>query len=121
MAAAAQIEKDIAAAGEDALVLRRSYFSQSTDASAMEADNGNVWYDPATQIMHAMMATQSPYELAGVSAHMVSKSKFPLKEIDLRLGYTVGYGSKDHSIFPFYCGNLPVLRSTTSTLSIQKA
>jgi CO/xanthine dehydrogenase Mo-binding subunit len=103
MAAAAQIEKDVAAAGEDALVLRRSYFSQSTDASAMEADNGNVWYDPTTQILHAMMATQSPYEVAGVAAHMVSKSKFPLKEIDLRLGYTVGYGTKDHSIFPFYC------------------
>ncbi|RFB80691.1 xanthine dehydrogenase family protein molybdopterin-binding subunit [Methylovirgula sp. 4M-Z18] len=103
MLAAAQIEKDIAAAGDDKLVLRRSYFSQSTDASAMEADNGNVWYDPATQILHAMMATQSPYEVAGVTAHMVSKSKFPLKQIDLRLGYTVGYGTKDHSIFPFYC------------------
>ncbi len=103
MAAAEQIEKDIAAAGDDKLVLRRSYFSQSVDASAMEADNGNVWYDPATQILHMMMATQSPYEVAGVASHLVTKSKFPLKEIDLRLGYTVGYGTKDHSIFPFYC------------------
>ena len=49
MAAAARIERDFAAAGDDALVLRRSYTSQSIDASAMEADNGNAWYDPATR------------------------------------------------------------------------
>ena len=103
MAAAAEIEREIAAAGDDALVLKRSYFSQSTDASAMEADNGNVWYDPASGILHAMIATQSPYEVAEVAAQMVSKSKHPLKEVDLRVGYTVGYGTKDHAIFPFYC------------------
>ena len=103
MAAAAEIEKEIQAAGDDALVLRRSYSSQSVDASAMEADNGNVWYDPATGVLHAMIATQSPYEVAEVGAQMVSKSKFPLKEVDLKVGYTVGYGTKDHAIFPFYC------------------
>jgi CO/xanthine dehydrogenase Mo-binding subunit len=103
MAAAAAIEKEIAAVGDDALLLRRSYFSQSVDASAMEADNGNVWYDPATSVLHTMIATQSPYEVVEVASHMVSKSKFPLKEVDLRVGYTVGYGTKDHSIFPFYC------------------
>lgn len=103
MAAAAEIEKEIAAAGKDALVLRHKYFSQSVDASAMEPDNGNVWYDPSTGILHAMMATQSPYEVAEVSAILVSKSKFPLKQVDLKVGYTVGYGTKDHSIFPFFC------------------
>ncbi len=103
MAAAAEIEREIAAAGDDVLVLKRHFFSQSTDASAMEADNGNVWYDAASGILHAMIATQSPYEVAEVSAHMVSKSKYPLKEVDLRVGYTVGYGTKDHAIFPFYC------------------
>ena len=103
MAAAEEIEKEIAAAGDDALVLRRHYFSQSCDPSAMEADNGNVWYDPSTGILHAMIATQSPYEVAEVAAHLVSKSKFPLKQVDLKVGYTVGYGSKDHTILPFYC------------------
>lgn len=103
MAAAADIEREIAAAGNDALVLRRSYSTQSVDASAMESDNGNVWYDPATQMLHAMIATQSPYEVAEMAAHMVSKSKFPLKSIDLKIGYTVGYGTKDHAIFPYYC------------------
>jgi CO/xanthine dehydrogenase Mo-binding subunit len=103
MAAAAEIENDIAAAGEDALVLKRDYFSQSVDASAMEADNGNVWYDAASGVLHVMVATQSPYEVAEVAAILVSKSRFPLKEVDLKVGYTVGYGTKDHSIFPFFC------------------
>lgn len=103
MAAAAEIERDIAAAGEDVLILRRKYFSQSVDASAMEADNGNVWYDAPSGILHVMVATQSPYEVAEVAATLVSKSKFPIKEVDLKVGYTVGYGTKDHSIFPFYC------------------
>ena len=103
MQAAAEIEREIAAAGSDALVLKHKYFSQSVDASAMEADNGNVWYDPATGNLHAMMATQSPYEVAEVAAILVSKSKFKLARVDLKAGYTVGYGTKDHSIFPFFC------------------
>lgn len=103
MAAAAEIERDIANAGGDELVLRRSYASQSIDASAMEADNGNVWYERKTGILHALIATQSPHEVAEKAAHMVSKSTFPLKSIDLKIGYTVGYGTKDHAIFPFFC------------------
>ncbi|WP_421872554.1 xanthine dehydrogenase family protein molybdopterin-binding subunit [Nitratireductor rhodophyticola] len=102
MAAAAGIERRIEGAGEDALVLKRSYFSQSIDASAMEADNGNVWYDRQSGALHLMVATQSPYEVAEVSAELVSKSKFPLNAIDLKIGYTVGYGTKDHAIFPFF-------------------
>jgi len=46
--------------GSDALVVRRSYFSQSADASAMEADNGNVWLDRATGTLRMMMATWRP-------------------------------------------------------------
>ena len=57
---------------------------------------------PRPASSHAMIATQSPYEVAEVAAHLVSKSKFPLKQVDLKVGYTVGYGSKDHSILPFY-------------------
>ena len=102
MAAAARIEKDFAAAGDDVLVLRRSYTSQSIDASAMEADNGNVWYDPATQILSMIIATQSPFEVAQHAAEMLSKSKFVTKKVDLKCGYTVGYGTKDHAVFPFF-------------------
>ncbi|MBN8944574.1 MAG: xanthine dehydrogenase family protein molybdopterin-binding subunit [Rhizobiales bacterium] len=103
MAASAEIAAEIAAAGDDLLVVKRNYFSQSVDASAMEADNGNVWYDAANARLHLMMATQSPQEVAAVSAEIVHHSKFPLKEVDLKAGYTVGYGTKDHCIFPFYC------------------
>ena len=103
MQAAAQIEREVAAAGSDELVLKRSYFSQSIDPSAMEADNGNVWYDPGGKVLHAIIATQSPYDVAQIAAQLVSKSKFPLHEVDLKFGYTVGYGSKDHHVFPLFC------------------
>ncbi|MGE7472221.1 xanthine dehydrogenase family protein molybdopterin-binding subunit [Bosea sp. NPDC003192] len=103
MAAAAEIEREIANAGDDVLVLRRSYSTQSADASAMEADNGNVWYERGTGVLHALIATQSPHEVAEMAAQMLAKSKFPLGSIDLRIGYTVGYGTKDHALFPFFC------------------
>ncbi|MGP0083652.1 MAG: xanthine dehydrogenase family protein molybdopterin-binding subunit [Steroidobacteraceae bacterium] len=103
MAAADDIASAIAAAGNESLVLRRNYFSQSVDASAMEADNGNVWYDRTARTLHAMIATQSPYEVASCTAAMVAISRFPLSNVDLSIGYTVGYGTKDHWIFPYYC------------------
>lgn len=103
MRAAQEIEREIAAAGNDALVLKRSYFSQSIDPSAMEADNGNTWYDSDAGVLHMIVATQAPYAVAEVAAQLVSKSKFPLKEVDLKVGYTVGYGSKDHHVFPLFC------------------
>jgi CO/xanthine dehydrogenase Mo-binding subunit len=103
MAMAAMIEREIAAAGDDALVLQRDYRSQSADASAMEADNGNVWYDPAARTLHAVLATQSPHEVATSAAAMVTGSTFALRAIDLRAADTVGFGTKDKVIFPFYC------------------
>jgi CO/xanthine dehydrogenase Mo-binding subunit len=103
MAMAASIEQQIASAGDDALVLQREYFSQSIDASAMEADNGNGWYDAATQTLHAVLATQSPQEVATTAAEMVKKSKFGLKAVDLKAGHTVGFGTKDKIIFPYFC------------------
>ncbi|MDB5532560.1 MAG: aldehyde oxidase [Hyphomicrobiales bacterium] len=103
MAAAAVIDREIASAGDDALVLQRNYFSQSIDPSAMEADNGNGWFDPATRVLHLVVATQSPYEIATTAAEMASKTSFGLSKIDLKAGYTVGYGSKDHTILPYFC------------------
>lgn len=101
MWAAGEIDRMIASAGGEALVMRRSYFSQSVDASAMEADNGNAWLDPSTGALHLMMATQSPFEVATATASMVAASRIAMKSIDLSIGYTVGYGTKDHSIFPY--------------------
>lgn len=103
MAAVAEIASEIENAGEEILILKRDYFSQSIDASAMEADNGNVWYDPVTRALHIMVATQSPYEVAKAAADMVAKTTFGLTSLDLKTGYTVGYGTKDHAIFPYFC------------------
>ena len=102
MAAAERIEKEFAAGGDDALLLRRSYTSQSIDASPMETENGNVWYDAKTQTLGMMIATQSPFEVAERAAEMLSKSKFAAKKVDLKCGHTVGYGTKDHAVFPLF-------------------
>lgn len=85
------------------LVLQRQGYSQSIDPCAMEPDNGNAWYDPSTRTLHLVTATQSPYEVARVTALMVKDNpRFPVEKIELLTGSTVGYGSKDHSIFPYY-------------------
>ncbi|HEY4862369.1 MAG TPA: molybdopterin cofactor-binding domain-containing protein [Xanthobacteraceae bacterium] len=103
MAAALEIERDIASADEDAVVLKRQYFSQSIDACAMEADNGNVWYDQASATLHVLVSTQSPYEGATGAAEMLAHTNFRVDQIDFSIGHTVGYGTKDQSVFPYFC------------------
>jgi len=105
MAAAASIAADIAAARNDPakLVFERHGYSQSIDPSALEPDNGNGWYDAETRTLHLLVAAQSPYEAARVAALMMKDNKrFPVETIVLLSGTTVGYGSKDHSVYPFY-------------------
>ena len=105
MNAAATIAQEIEAARRDPskVVLDRRAFSQSIDPSALEPDNGNAWYDAATKTLHLIVAAQSPYEVARVAALMMhGNTRFPVEKIELLTGTTVGYGSKDHSIFPFY-------------------
>lgn len=94
---------DLARKDKTKLVLERRGFSQSIDPSAMEPDNGNAWYDAKTRTLHLIVAAQSPFEVARVAALMVKDNKqFPVETIKLLTGTTVGYGSKDHSVFPFY-------------------
>jgi len=105
MAAAQKLAEEIEAARKDPnkLVIDRKGFSQSIDPCALEPDNGNAWYDASTRTLHLLVAAQSPYEVARVAALMVKDNrKFPVDHIELLTGTTVGYGSKDHSIFPFY-------------------
>jgi CO/xanthine dehydrogenase Mo-binding subunit len=103
MAATLDIEREIGAAGDDALVLKREYFSQSVDASALEADNGLVWYEETNRALHILVSTQSPYEGATGAAEMLAKTNFRVDMIDFNIGHTVGYGTKDHSVFPYFC------------------
>lgn len=105
IAAADQIAAEIEAARNDPskLVLDRKGFSQSIDPCAMEPDNGNAWYDRETRTLHLLVAAQSPFEVARVAAMMVAgNASFPVEHVELLTGTTVGYGSKDHSIFPFW-------------------
>src|SRR5262249_13666349 len=104
MWASGEIKHMIAAAesSADLVVVRRSYFSQSIDASAMEPDNGNAWFDVSSGTLHLMMATQSPYEVAVAAATMTAASRIAVTSVDLSIGYTVGYGTKDHAIFPYF-------------------
>src|SRR5690625_3603839 len=102
---AAALSEEIAQAKEDPakVVLNRQGSTQAIEPSAMEPDNGNAWYDAETRTLHLLVAAQSPYEVARVAAFMVKDNKkFPVEHIKLLTGTTVGYGSKDHSIFPFY-------------------
>ena len=97
-----KIAAELATPPGDWLVLRREYFSQSTDTSALEMDNANGWYDADTQSLHLVLATQSPQEVATAAAEMVARSRFPLKQLFIHPCYTVGYGSKDHCNVPYY-------------------
>lgn len=104
MGFADDIAAEIAAAKDDPgkLVLERKGFSQSIDPCAMEPDNGNAWYDASTRTLHILAATQSPYGVAQAAAEMVQGAAFPVDNIEILTGTTVGYGSKDYSIFPLY-------------------
>lgn len=99
---ASQLRQQLESPPADWLVLERKYQTQSVDTAAMEPDNANCWYDPASQTMHMVVPTQSPSEVAQTAATMLSKTKFNIKKLILHPCYTVGYGSKDHANMPFY-------------------
>ncbi|EOV8089788.1 molybdopterin cofactor-binding domain-containing protein [Providencia huaxiensis] len=97
-----ELAKQLENPPEDWLVLKRKYFSQSIDTAALEPDNANGWYDAKTQSFHLVIPTQSPQEVAESLPEMLAKSHFPVKQIFLHPCFTVGYGSKDHTPFPYY-------------------
>jgi CO/xanthine dehydrogenase Mo-binding subunit len=103
MAAAGDIARDVAAAGDDSLVLQRDFFSQSTDGTPMDTDSGLAWFDAAKRVLHLVAATQSPYEGAELAAEMVAKTKFDVRGVDFKVTPTVvGYGSKETAPFPYF-------------------
>lgn len=102
MAHAQAIADELARPPADWVVLQREYFSQSIDTAALEADNANGWYDAGRRALHLVVPTQSPQEVAASAALMLSRCALPVKDLFLHPCYTVGYGSKDHSIYPYY-------------------
>lgn len=99
---ASAIQKSLEHPPDDWLVFSRRYFSQSIETAAMEGDNSNGWYDANSQNLHLVVASQSPLEVAQSIAEMAHRSRFKVKQIFVHPCPTVGYGSKDHSIFPMY-------------------
>lgn len=103
LAAAAELRGQTSGPDAGTLVLQRDFEVPFYDASAMEADNGNVWYDASGKGLHVIFATQSAHWDVEMITTMVKASRFGLDRIDGSFTNTVGYGTKDHSIFPLYC------------------
>lgn len=97
-----QLQGKLDNAPDDWLVFEGEYNSQYTDHFALEADNTNCWFDQSKGDMHVVCGTQSPHELANWMPEILSKSAFQSTRFFLHPAYTVGYGSKDASIFPYY-------------------
>jgi CO/xanthine dehydrogenase Mo-binding subunit len=99
---AAQMQQQLTSPPDDWLVFDEQYKTQSIEPAALEADNGNGWYDPVSKTLHFVVATQCPFEVAEQTAHMLAPSRFGVDKLSMHPGYTVGYGSKDNNIFVFY-------------------
>ncbi|WP_068829133.1 xanthine dehydrogenase family protein molybdopterin-binding subunit [Pseudomonas sp. BMS12] len=99
---AERMQQQLQSPPEDWLVFDERYTTQSIEPAALEADNGNGWFDAATGTLHFVVATQCPFEVAEQCAHMLAPSRFGVKQLNMHPGYTVGYGSKDNNIFVFY-------------------
>ncbi|KZY41316.1 aldehyde oxidase [Roseovarius sp. HI0049] len=102
MALAGDLRAELDDPPEGWKVYRRSYRSQYVDPAALEPDNGNAWYDSANGTLHVVTGTQSPWTNADHIEKMVSASRFELDELRFHPGYTVGYGQKEHHVFPYY-------------------
>lgn len=102
MALAADLRAELEDPPDGWEVYRRRYTSQYVDPAALEPDNGNAWYDAETGRLHVVTGTQSPWTNADHIEKMVRASRFDLSELRLHPGYTVGYGQKEHHVFPYY-------------------
>ena len=102
MARADAIRSELAAPPAGWHVIEREYYSPYIDAAALEPDNCNCWYDAAAGKLEIVMASQSPHEVMTGAAAMLDKSTFKAREMKGHPAYTVGYGTKEHSPFPYY-------------------
>jgi CO/xanthine dehydrogenase Mo-binding subunit len=84
------------------VVLDKHYQTQSTDAFAMETENGNGWYDARSQSLHLILSVQKPQEVIDHALEMLKASSVPVKSLYVQPTYTVGYGSKDSSNHTYY-------------------
>lgn len=99
---AEQLARQLDAPDADSLVFEGEYHTPYIDHFAMEADNTNAWFDSASGTMHLVCGTQSPGELVERIPPLLADASFDTATLFLHPSYTVGYGSKDNSIFPYY-------------------
>ena len=97
-----QLAEQLDTPPDDWLVFEAEYQTPYIDHFAMEADNANCWFDAEAGDMHLVCGSQSPAELVERMAELHSASTFASGRLFLHPTYTVGYGSKDNSIFPYY-------------------
>ncbi|WOC16659.1 xanthine dehydrogenase family protein molybdopterin-binding subunit [Pseudochrobactrum sp. MP213Fo] len=102
MAYADAIRAELQSPPADWHVIEREYYSPFIDAAALEPDNCNCWYDAKAGKLEIVMASQSPHEVMTGTAAMLKKSSFEVGELKGHPAYTVGYGTKEHSPFPYY-------------------
>jgi len=102
LAQAERLRAELDAPPEAWNVYSRHYRSQYVDPAALEPENGNAWYDAEAGILHVVASSQSPWTNADHIEKMVRGSSFDLSELRFHPGYTVGYGQKEHHVFPYY-------------------
>lgn len=83
-------------------VIEREYYSPYIDGAALETDNCNCWFDESTGKLEIVMASQCPHEVMTGTAGMLAESTFDVKDMRGHPAYTVGYGTKEQSPFPYY-------------------
>ena len=99
---AQQLADQLDSPDEDVFVFDGEYQTPYIDHFAMEADNTNAWHDPDTHDVHLVCGSQSPADMVKRMTPMLSDSGFESPRFFLHPTYTVGYGSKDNTIFPYY-------------------
>jgi CO/xanthine dehydrogenase Mo-binding subunit len=100
-----RIRAAIAAAGDDTLVLDRSFHTQSVDQVFLEPESALAWYDPAGRRLEFVVGVQSPYWIASSIRDLVAANAadYAVADIVAHCAYVGGgFGGRDFSIFPLF-------------------
>ncbi len=100
-----QVRAVFSAAGADALVLDRTFQTQSIDPVFLEPESALSWYDPGRQALEFVVGVQSPQWIATNVASLVANNApdVAVKDIVAHCAYVGGgFGGRDYSIFPLY-------------------
>jgi CO/xanthine dehydrogenase Mo-binding subunit len=100
-----QIRAEIAASENSALVLDRTFDTQSVDPMFLEPECGLAYYGVKTKALELVLGVQSPYEAAEAIAFLLGEATTPFRpgRIDAHFAHLGGgFGGKDHTPFVLY-------------------